>query len=135
MASGFFCVTGPWHLELGVASGTHDGVERVIIDIQVVNLLDPLAQGFIGGKARRMPECLLQRRQHVWRNREGLASWHIYIQQRVQAARFVAREPVADGIAVDPQQLSHIQACLGLPAGQPVEHLEAWLLATLTFTL
>jgi hypothetical protein len=29
-------------------------------------LLNPLAQGFIGGKTCGVPECLLQGSQHAW---------------------------------------------------------------------
>jgi len=36
MASGFFCVTGPWDLELGFELGADDGVEGVIVDLPVI---------------------------------------------------------------------------------------------------
>jgi hypothetical protein len=44
-------VTGPWDLERGFELGVDDGVEGVIADLSVRGLLDPLAQGFVRGKA------------------------------------------------------------------------------------
>jgi hypothetical protein len=38
-------------------------------------------------------------------------------------------------MAMDPQQLSHVPAGVGLPTGQEVEHLEPWSLATIMFVL
>jgi hypothetical protein len=38
-------------------------------------------------------------------------------------------------MAVDSQQLGDVPACLGLTAGQQIEHLEAWFLAAITFAL
>jgi hypothetical protein len=60
MASGFFCVTGSRHLELGLEVGAHNRVERVVVDVQVIGLLDPLPQRVIRGKAAGLPERLLQ---------------------------------------------------------------------------
>jgi hypothetical protein len=42
---------------------------------------------------------------------------------------------VADGIAMDAQQLRHSLACLRLTAGQQLKHLEPWLLAAIVFVL
>ncbi len=44
-------MTGPWDLELRLEPGADDGVKRVIVDVEMVALLDPLAQRGIGGKA------------------------------------------------------------------------------------
>ena len=67
MAPGFVGVTGPWHFEFGFKLGADDGVEGVIRDVQGVLLLNPLAQGGIGGKTCGLPEGLLQGSQHAWR--------------------------------------------------------------------
>jgi hypothetical protein len=134
MASRFFGVTGPGHFELGFELGAHNGVAGMRVDIQVVGLLNPLTQGRIGGKTSRVPANLLPRGQHVWRERQGLAGRHVQIQQGVQAARFLAREPVADGIAVAPQERGHVPAGLGLLAGQPIEPLEPWSRAPVMVT-
>jgi hypothetical protein len=106
----------------------------VVVDIQVIGLLDPLPQRFIGGKAGGLPERLLKSGQYIRGERQGLAWWHVQVQQGFQATPSVAGEPVADGIAMDPEQLGHVPAGLGLSAGQEVEHLEPWFLATVTFT-
>ncbi len=71
MASGFLSVTGPRPCEFGFKLAADHRGNGVIVDVQVVSLLHPLAQGFIGGQARGLPERLLQRRQHVWRERHG----------------------------------------------------------------
>lgn len=49
MAAGFFCVTGLRHLELRLKSRPDDGVEGVVVDVQVMGLFDPLTQVDIGG--------------------------------------------------------------------------------------
>jgi hypothetical protein len=58
-------VTGPWHLELGVELGADDGVQGVIVDLQMMGLLDPLVQRFIGGETGGLPEGLLDRGWHI----------------------------------------------------------------------
>jgi hypothetical protein len=40
-------VTGPRHFELGIELGADNGVEDVILDVQVVSLLNPLAHCLI----------------------------------------------------------------------------------------
>jgi hypothetical protein len=86
MAAGFFCVTGPRHLELRLKARPHDGVERVLVDVQVRGLCNPLTQFDRGGEASGLPEHLLQRGQHIRRKRQGLASRHVQRQQGVQAS-------------------------------------------------
>jgi hypothetical protein len=115
MASGCCWVTGPWDLELGCELGADKGVEGVIVDLPVRGLLDPLAQGFVRGQAGGLLERLRNGGQDVGGQREGCTSWDIPRQQGPQAARGVARAPVADGMAMAPQQLRHVLACLGLP--------------------
>src|SRR5882724_2692396 len=134
MASGFFCVAGPRYLELGFESGANDRVEGVIGDVQLVALLDPLPHSLVRGEAGELPEGLLKRRQHVWREHQGLASRYIQRQQGVQATRFVECKPVANGIPMDAQQAGHVPVGLDLPASQQVEHLEPWFPATVMFT-
>jgi hypothetical protein len=60
-------VTGPRPFAVGFQLGTDDGVEGVIIAVPVVVLLNPLAQGFIGGNTRGVPARLLPCGQHAWR--------------------------------------------------------------------
>jgi hypothetical protein len=129
MASGLFRVTGPRDLELGA----DDRVEGVTVDIQVVSPLDPLLQGFTGGKASGLPERLCHGGQHVRNERQELAGRHVQRQQGIQAARCIDGEPVTDSMAMDTQELGHILARVGLTAGQEIEHLEAWLLASIVF--
>jgi hypothetical protein len=131
MASGFFCVTGPCHLELRLEPGPDHGVERVVVDLPVMDLLHPLAQRFVGGNPGWLPERLLQGVQHIWGQGDGLPSRHVHIQQGLQASGLVNGEPVANGMAMDAQQPGHGLTCLGLPAGQHIEHLEAWFLMTI----
>ncbi len=128
-------MTGPRALERRVEPGADDGREGVILALQMVGLLAPLAQRFIGGKAGRLAERLVNGGQHVWGQRKGLASRDLQGPQGLQAARFIAGEPVAAGVAMDAQPLGHLLAGLGWPAGEPIEHLEAWLLATILCTL
>ena len=135
MASGFFGVAGPRDLEPGVEPGADNGVERVIVDVQLIAWFDPLAQRLIGGKARRPPEGLLQAGQYVRGQGHGLPSRHVHVQQRRQAACSIDRKPVADGIAMDAQQLGNALAGLRWSAGQAREHLQAWFLATVMFML
>jgi hypothetical protein len=47
MASGLFCVTGPRHFVLGFELGADNGVEGVILGVQVESLLSPLAHCLI----------------------------------------------------------------------------------------
>jgi hypothetical protein len=42
---------------------------------------------------------------------------------------------VANGMAMHPQELSHLPAGLRLPTGHYIEHLEPWLLPTVICTL
>ena len=83
-----------------------------------MGLFDPLTRFDRGGEASGLPENLLQSVQHVWRKQQGFASRDVDIHQRFQATRLVEDESVADGIAVDPQQLGHLSASLGLTAGE-----------------
>ena len=133
MASGFFGVTRARDLQRGLEPRPYEGVERVIVDLQMRRLLDPWAQGFIGGKPGRWPEGRLDRRPHIGGQREGLASRYMEMPHGLQAASRVAPAPVADGLAVDSQALGHLQAGLSWPTGQHRQHLEPWLLATITF--
>jgi hypothetical protein len=135
MAPGLFGVTRARDLKLGLEPRPYDGVERVIVDLQMIRLLDPLAQCFIGGKPGRLPEGLLDRRQPIGGQPEGLASRDMYRQQGLQAASLVAPAPVADGMAVNSQELGHLHAGLSWPTGQHIQHLEPWFLATITFML
>ena len=128
-------MAGPRPLELGLKFGTDDRVERVVVDVQRVRLLNPPAQRCVGRKAGGLSKRLFNGRQHSWGKREGLASRHVQGQQGVQAGGGVAREPVADGLAMHPQELGHGQAALRLPAGQPRAHLEPWLLTAVMFPL
>jgi hypothetical protein len=52
MASGFFCVAGAWHLELGAEARTDDGVERLVLDLHPMGLAHPVAQRLIRGRAQ-----------------------------------------------------------------------------------
>jgi hypothetical protein len=115
MASGFFGVTGPWDLERGFELGVDDGVEGAIVDLAVRGLLAPLTQGFVRGKAGGLLERLHNGSQDGGGQREGFTGWEIPRQQGPQTARFVASEPVADGMAMDPQQPRHVLARLRLP--------------------
>jgi hypothetical protein len=108
-------VTGPRDLELGFELGADDGVEGVIVDLQVIGLLDPLAQGLVGGKAGGLPERVLNGGQHVQGQREGLTSGDIQRQPGLQAARVIEREPVADGMAMNGQPVGYVLACLACP--------------------
>ena len=130
MASGFFGVTRPWDLELGFELGADDGVEGVIMDLPVVGLIDPLAQGFVGGQASGLPERMREGGQDVGGQREGCTSWDIPRQQGLQAPRLVETEPVANGLAMDSQQLRHVWACLGLPTRQQIEPVASRFRAT-----
>jgi hypothetical protein len=58
----------------------------VIVDVQMLGLLDPLTQFNLGGEARRLPEPLRQRGQHVWRQRQRLASRYVQGPHGVQAS-------------------------------------------------
>jgi hypothetical protein len=124
-------VAGPRHLELGLEFGPDDRVERVIVDVQLLGLLNPLPQRFVGRKAGGLPARLFHGGQYSRGEREGLASRHVQGQQGVQATRFVDGEPVATGMVMNTQELGHVPAGLSLPAGQPIEHLEPWFLATI----
>jgi hypothetical protein len=129
-ASGFLGGAGPRPLELGVAPGADNRVEGVIVALQLIAWFDPLAQRLIGGNASRPPQGLLQADQDVRGQGDGLPSRQGHLQHRRQAARFVEREPVAEGMAMDTQQLGDVLAGLHLPAGQPREPLQPWCLAT-----
>jgi hypothetical protein len=128
-------VTGAWDLAFRLELGPYDGVERVIVDLQLKGLLDPLPQGLTGDDPGRLSEDLLNGGPSIGGQRKGLASRDIDRQQRLQATRFVKGEPVTDGVAMDPQSLGHLPAALRLPTGQEGEHLESWFLAPIIFTL
>jgi hypothetical protein len=42
---------------------------------------------------------------------------------------------VISGSRIGKSELSHLQAGLSLPTGQPIEHLEPWFFAAITFLL
>ena len=131
MASGLFGGTGPWDLELGFERGADDGGEGVIVDFAGIGLRDPRAQGFVSGTAGGVLERWRTGGPDVGGQREGFPSGDIPCQQGPQAARFVAGAPVAAGMAMDPQPLRHVLACLGLPTRQPREHGESRWRATM----
>jgi hypothetical protein len=101
----------------------------------MIGLLDPLPQRFIGGKAGGLPERLRKSGQDIWGERQGLAWRHVQVPQGFQATLGLAGEPVADGMAMDPEQRGHVPAGLGLSAGKEVAHLEPWFPTTVMFTL
>jgi hypothetical protein len=74
MAAGFLGVTGPRDLEFGREPRANKRGERLIIDLQMMGLLNPWAQGFRGGQPGRLPESLLKGGQDLRRARERLAS-------------------------------------------------------------
>jgi hypothetical protein len=135
MASGGFCVPGARHLERRFATSPHHRVERVVVNLTVMGLPDPLAQGFIGGQTSRLLQGLCDRGQYLRREGQGLASGHVERQPGLHAPSCVAGEPMADGMAMDSQQLGHLLAGLGLPTRQHIEHLESRFLATMRFPL
>jgi len=49
----------------------------VIVGFQMLDLLNPLAQGSIGGKPGRLPQRLLKRGQYLRRERERLSNRNI----------------------------------------------------------
>jgi hypothetical protein len=107
----------------------------VILDVQVVMRLNPLAPGFLGGKPRGSPAHLLPRRQHVWRGCQGLTGRHVQGQPGVQTARLVNGEPVADGVAVNAQALGHRLTRLRVAAGQQIAPLPPAFLTPMLCTL
>jgi hypothetical protein len=65
--------------------------------------------GFIiRGEAPPTAEGLLQAGKHVRRKRLGFACGDVSRQQGVQAANGTARQPAADGVAVDARQAGHL---------------------------
>jgi hypothetical protein len=107
----------------------------VRVDLYVRGRLHPLPQSLIRGNAGRLSEGLHKPGEHIRRQREGLASRDIQRQQGLQSARCVAREPVANGIAVDAQELGYGLTALSLATGQEIEHLQPWLLAASALAL
>jgi hypothetical protein len=135
MASGVFGVTGPRHFACGVTRGADDGVEGVIIDLQVVRRLNPRAPGFRGGNTRGVPGRLLQRGQYAWRECQRLTGRHIEVQQRLQPTRRVHGQPVADRLTVNAQALGPRLTRLPVPTRQQIKPLQPWLLTTVMFTV
>src|SRR5919109_4313989 len=64
MASGFFCVAGARHLELGAEARADDGVERLVLDLHPMGLAHPLPQRLIRGETFGPAEGLLQAGEH-----------------------------------------------------------------------
>jgi hypothetical protein len=62
--------------------------------------------------------------------RYRLAGWRVQIQQGFQATCGVERQPVADGMVIGAQELGYLLARAALTAGQEVEYLQPWFLAT-----
>jgi hypothetical protein len=116
MASGFFCVAGAWHLELGAEARTDDGVERLVLDLHPMGLAHPVAQRLIRGETFGPTEGLLQAGEHCWGERDRFAGRDVGGQQGVHAPGGIERQPTADGVAVDSQQTRHVLAVLGLPS-------------------
>jgi hypothetical protein len=135
MASGVLGGTGPRPLERRVEPGADEGVERVRVDRQLVSLLAPWAPRVSGGEPGRWPAGRRTRGQHLRRACAGLARGPVPGQPGLPAASRIAPEPVAEGLAMAPQELSHVPAGVGLPTGQEVEPLEPWSLATILCVL
>jgi len=128
MASGFFCVAGAWHLELGAEARTDDGVERLVLDLHPMGPAHPLAQRLIRGEAFGVAQGLLQAGEHLGRERDRFAPGDIGGQQGGQPAGGLDGPPMANGVTMDAQQARHVLAGAGLPTGQQVQHLQAGLL-------
>lgn len=79
------------------------------------------------------PVSLLKRGPHRRRAREGRARGHVQLPHGLQAARRLAREAVADGLALAPQQLRPVPAGWGLPTGEEGAPLPPGLRATSMF--
>jgi hypothetical protein len=91
----------------------------------------PLAPGRGRSQARRPPERRLQANQDRRRPGDGLPSRPVPLQPRRQAARFVERQPVADGLAGDAPHLGDTLAAVGWPTGQERAPRPPWWLATM----
>lgn len=110
MASGFFGVTGARHFELGVKARTHNGIERLVLDLHAMGLCHPLAQCFIRGKAFWTVEDLLQAGAHRRRERDGFAGGDVGGQQGVQPPSSREGQPAIDGVAMHPEEGCHLLA-------------------------
>ena len=130
---GVFGVPGPRDFALRVEPRPHDRVERVVVHLTVLGLLDPLTQGCIGGQASRLLQGVGERGQASRREKQGLARGPLERPQGLPATGFVAGKPMANGMALDAQQRGPLLARLGWPARQPIEQLAARSLATMMF--
>jgi hypothetical protein len=74
MASGFFCVTGPSHFELGLEAHAHQRVERFVLDLHAMRLAQPLTQVFIGREALGAMERLCKTGEDARCEQDGFTS-------------------------------------------------------------
>jgi hypothetical protein len=98
IGSGFFCVRGPGHFELGLEVGTYQGVERFILDLHPMRLSHPSAQGLVGGETFGPVEALLQAGEHCRRERDRFACGDLGIQQGRKPPGGVQCQPAADRV-------------------------------------
>jgi hypothetical protein len=135
MASGFFCVARARHFERGSEALTHHRIQGFRFDLHAVGPPHPLAQRLIRSGALWTTESLLKTSEDRGRQRDGFAGRDIRGQAGLSPACGIDGQPAADRMAMDPQQLGHFLAAVGLPTRQQVEHLQARLFVSIIFML
>jgi hypothetical protein len=92
-------------------------IARLVVDLHVLGLGHPLAQGFIRGQAFRAAERLLEAGADGGCAGDGSACRHVGSQQRAQPSPGTDRQPATDGVAMHPEEGCHLLAVAGLATG------------------
>jgi hypothetical protein len=109
MAARFLGVTGLWDLELRLEPSPDDRVGGVIVDLHVMGLLHSLPQGLVKANAGGCRSACSKAASTA----RGSETDFLHIQQSSQAACLIDAKPVADGMAMNAQELGDIPARVG----------------------
>lgn len=90
-------ITWAWHFEFSLEAFTHKRIECLVLDVQLMLVAQPLAQGVVGSKSSTMVECLFKRCKHLRRQGERFAFGNVEVEQNGQAAISVAVQPASVG--------------------------------------
>jgi len=111
------------------------GMHGMIEHVHTKGISDPLLDLAVGGKALRIGKTETKLLKLVGREGGSFAWGNIQIKEGGNAAGGVEGKPAGDGIAADTEKGSKLDTSGRLSGGEEVEHLEAFALVGVQFTV
>ena len=71
----------PRHFEFGFEALAHNCIKRLVLDVKLMLVSQPVAQGVVGGKTSILVKRLLERGKHIRREGERFAFGDVDVEQ------------------------------------------------------